>query len=326
MEWRQCISPFLNYEVSSCGRVRNASTLKELTQRTMDGYKRVYMRTASKDSQSSAFVHRLVAHAFLGEPENDMTVDHIDRDRANNSVNNLRWASLATQCINKINHGYESIRAIFQYDMDGNLLASYKNTAEAVERTGLSKKLIGRVCLGQRPHTHGFVFKYAEVQDLESEEWRDLEIAGKVLKVSSLGRVKSSRHLLKTQVISGYQRVRCKKTPNISAMVHRLVAQAFIPNPDNKPFVNHKDSDRCNNAASNLEWCTSSENIQHSFAHGKSRSRLKSVLQYDMDMNLLARHESVKAAAKAGNINNPSNLSTAIKAGRIYHGYVWKYE
>ena len=53
--------------------------------------------------------------------------------------------------------------------------------------------------------------------------------------------------------------------------VHRLIAETFIPNPDNLPCVNHKDGDKLNNAVTNLEWCTRSENTQHAYATGLER-------------------------------------------------------
>jgi hypothetical protein len=60
----------------------------------------------------------------------------------------------------------------------------------------------------------------------------------------------------------GYPVVRLSR-PRLMQRVHRLVALAFVPNPENKPSVNHLDNDRANNSARNLEWCTQAENIRH---------------------------------------------------------------
>ncbi len=73
------------------------------------------------------------------------------------------------------------------------------------------------------------------------------------------------RHRIKARIVpEGYWRVGLyrDKAP-IACLVHRLVAATFIPNPENKPFINHKDGDRQNTHVSNLEWCTPKENIVH---------------------------------------------------------------
>ncbi|WP_202980718.1 HNH endonuclease [Alteromonas sp. RKMC-009] len=83
--------------------------------------------------------------------------------------------------------------------------------------------------------------------------------------VSSLGRVSNYRKIMKTYSInSGYQAVKLSKDgKKKSFLVHRLIATAFVPNPENKPVVNHIDGNKLNNAASNLEWVTTAENLQH---------------------------------------------------------------
>lgn len=63
------------------------------------------------------------------------------------------------------------------------------------------------------------------------------------------------------------------KTKPISFQLHRLIAIAFIPNPNNLPFINHKDSNRQNNDISNLEWCTKQENVIHGYISGFASNR-----------------------------------------------------
>ena len=80
--------------------------------------------------------------------------------------------------------------------------------------------------------------------------------------------------ILKGRSLKGYKRVALMKDgKTIDVLVHRLIAQTFLPNPENKPYINHIDGDKTNNSVSNLEWCTQKENVQHAIETGLKDDR-----------------------------------------------------
>lgn len=102
-----------------------------------------------------------------------------------------------------------------------------------------------------------------------TETWKDIKDYEGLYQISNLGRVKSLHFnkelLLKLRLTGrGYYQIDLQKDKNIKhALVHRLVAEAFIPNPDNLSCVNHKDENKLNNCVDNLEWCTQLYNIHY---------------------------------------------------------------
>ena len=106
-------------------------------------------------------------------------------------------------------------------------------------------------------------------QEDNTEIWRPIAGYEGLYEVSDQGRVRSlwfgkSKILMPMKVGHGYHQVKLYKDSNSKNMyVHRLVAEAFIPNPQALPQINHIDENKLNNAASNLEWCTASYNINY---------------------------------------------------------------
>ena len=145
------------------------------------------------------------------------------------------------------------------------------------------------------------------------EEWRAVVGADGMLEVSNQGRVRSllrgEPYILKTQKDKkGYQRLRVTiHRQKMCFKLHRIVAQAFIDNPDNLPQVNHIDGDKDNNAVDNLEWISNRDNARHAIDNGlwnsviegsrrENRQRMKRIIA--TKDNVFLEFDSIREAER----------------------------
>lgn len=177
--------------------------------------------------------------------------------------------------------------------------------------------------------------------NFQNEIWKDIRGYKGLYQISSSGKIRSvdreitqekdgtvfTRKMkgreLKTGILnSGYQVVWLSKNGIVKALtIHRLVAKAFIPNPQNKKDINHIDGNKTNNKASNLEWTTRSENVKHSheFLERKSNGRKIKCVETGEKFN------SIKEASIKMNINRHSINHVLRGRNKKAGGYTWMY-
>lgn len=177
-----------------------------------------------------------------------------------------------------------------------------------------------------------------------TENWKPVigyeglyEISNKGL-IRSIDRViqrNGASHRIKGRILSiytdnlGYQRITLSKEGKLHTMcIHKLVAEAFIPNPENKPCIDHIDTNPSNNCVDNLRWCTHSENMNNSVTlqHLKECRITKPVLQYDLKDNFIAEYISGREAARQVNIQQASLVRCLQGTQKTAGGYKWRYK
>lgn len=176
------------------------------------------------------------------------------------------------------------------------------------------------------------------------ETWKPVVGYEGLYEVSDLGRVKKvartitkadgtikkvDERILKPSDSNGYQIVGLYRNgvsnPN---WVHRLVAQAFIPNPNKLPEVNHKDEIRTNNKLDNLEWISHRDNSNYGKHNERiSKSKCKPILQLDLKTGfIIAYYPSVKEAGSSTGIYYDTITKAARGIIKTAGGYKWKYQ
>ena len=180
------------------------------------------------------------------------------------------------------------------------------------------------------------------------EIWKDIKGYEGLYQISNYGRVKSLERQTKLNLNKNINAIKKEKILKQGKFgtrrnylgviliknfqksyksVHRLVAEAFIPNPNNYREVNHIDENTMNNKVSNLEWCNTKYNINYGQRTQKASKKLsKPILQFDLNNNFIKEWNSMRNASRELNINISTITRCCKGIFKTAGGYVWKYK
>jgi hypothetical protein len=143
--------------------------------------------------------------------------------------------------------------------------------------------------------------------------------------ISNTGKIKekiSNKILDLKAVKSGYK---CWTKYNVGYKIHIMVALAFIPNPDNKACVNHKNGDKYNNNVENLEWMTIKENNDHAWETGLQTKTERKVIQYDLDDVIINKFDTIRGAGVSTQIDSGGIAKCCKGTRNTAGGFKWKF-
>ena len=309
---------FPDYEASQEGVVRNKATERELAGHcTPRGYRRINIR------KKHHYRHRFVYQCWHGHVEDGMQIDHVDGDKNNNSLSNLRAVDAASHALKTARQNPAApqksrdtrARPVVVTHPSGDKTFC-KSVADAMSKVpGSCRPLVSKCLLGIRPKHKGCTWQFIQQEDNNDlEQWKP--ILG--LTVSSMGRIrlKLGRVVYGSAEEGGYRRV---KIGGRSFLVHRLICQAFHGEPSAGCTVDHIDRNIHNNAASNLRWA----DCQQQATNCKSVRQVQGVNE---NGTIVGKWATCREASKATGVDNSTISKIARgKIDRVCNGMRFQF-
>ena len=253
------------YKISEDGKIYSIKSKRFISKHIINGYE------TTNISSKTYSIHRLVAITFIPTNDYSLNVDHIDDNPLNNHKDNLQWLT-QKENINKITKETSHARTVIQKDLNSNVIAEFKSVTEAGEAIGLTRYAISKACLKVNKTCGGFIFDYKEdvhmhniinTTDGKKVDGYDNYI---VFKDGTIYNTMRKAYLKPIVNKAGYAYITlCKNKSKQNMYVQRIVATAYCENtnPETKTQVNHKNKNRSDNRADNLEWVSQTENQLH---------------------------------------------------------------
>lgn len=313
-----------NYKISEDGEIYS-SISGLLTPTMISGYKSYRLMKDSKPKRYLA--HRLVYETFKNKDINkNKIIDHIDRNKLNNNINNLREVDRSTNGKNVESKKNIINEIILQYNMKNNLIKEWISRKSLCDEFKINNcSAITRCCNGKQKSAYGFIWKYKNriidqgdfteirVPDLNLSKYR-INTNGIIINIKG--------QIIQPQINNGYYSISLKTDTNKykTLRINRLVAYTFIPNPKKYDIVNHKDKNKLNNSIHNLEWTSASYNSKH--------SHRKKILMIDIKTDKIMKiFDSIKDAFiyLDKNYYNTSISDVCNGKQKTFCNYKWKW-
>ena len=301
-EWK-IAKNYDGYSCSKSGKIKNNQTGRILDPEVNNtGYITVALKN-NDDKKPHVGIHRIIAETWIPNPENKLTVNHKNKDKTDNRVDNLEWFTYGEQNKHKSIGQKKSQNniGIWKCDIEtGKQIEFYETIREGAESVGKgnSEGNIITCAKGRINYAYGYKWEYddsiffnVEKDSYEEEEWKNIKDE---YHISNNGRLRNGSRLLKLTIHDEYYTYSIEKK---QYRVHRLVAKYFIPNPEKYGYVNHKNGNKLDNHYNNLEWCTSAHNAQHAIENGLKKN-VRKIIQYDESYNITNIFNTAREASE----------------------------
>jgi hypothetical protein len=322
IEWK-IIKNYPHYKISEFGDIYSAKTNK-LMKLKLNLYGYFIIKLTNYDGEKNMYIHRVVYDTFKSIIDNTKVIDHIDRNKQNNHISNLREITVAEN--NKNCNRQKPIPAkIHQYSLNNKFIKEWNSFSEIRNELSICTDNIMKCCLGKRDSSNGFIWKNCNIitylKDFVVVNTQDNNKFSNY-KINKNGIIINKHNMiLKFQLLVGYYKISLinDERKKINFFVHRLIALTFLKNPNNHAIINHKDKNKMNNKIENLEWVTHTQNITHS--QGKKIEKINPI-----DNKILKIYNSINEIARDLNKSSKGNIDKALSGQRkTAYGFIWKY-